>query len=193
MLNLNNYIFEKLKITKDTKINQYQYFPKNKKELIAIIKKKYEEMQKPDIHGYPIHSNDILDLNDIDVSKITDLSYLFENIKPIKVDMNNWDVSHVTDIHGLFWVNKIIEEIHIENWDVRNVESAYGAFYFCTNIKELNLDNWEFEKCTEFDIMFKGCEKLDTHFTDNWIMPTCTITTDNMFEGCKYIPKWYKI
>ena len=181
MKQLNKFITEKLKINSKSKINQYQYFPKNKKELIAIIKKKYEENNK----------SNMLDLNDIDISKITDLSYLFENIKPIKVDMNNWDVSHVKDIHGLFWVNKIVEEIHIENWDVRNVESVYGAFYFCTNLKELNLDNWKFEKCTEFDIMFKGCEKLDTHFTDNWIMPTHPIMANEMFKGCKYTPQWY--
>ena len=192
MKQLNNFILEKLKINSKSKINQYNYFPKDKKELIEIIKKKYQEIQKPNIYGNLTPPKDILDLNDIDISKITDLSYLFEYIKPIKVDMNNWDVSHVTDIHGLFWTNNIVEEIHIENWDVRNIESVYGAFYFCTNIKELNLDNWEFKKCTEFNLMFKGCEKLDTHFTDNWTMPTTHhITTNEMFEGCKYKPQWY--
>ena len=191
MKQINNYIQEKLVISKNLK-KQYNYHPETKRELIAIIKKKYQEIQKPNIYGNLTPPKDMLDLNDIDISKITDLSYLFENIKPIKVDMNNWDVSHVTDIHGLFWANNIVEEIHIENWDVHNIESVYGAFYFCTNIKKLNLDNWEFEKCTEFNLMFKGCEKLDTHFTDNWTMPKCPITTDEMFEGCKYKPKWYK-
>ena len=183
MKNLKDIISEKLIINKNIKINKYNYFPKNRRELTEIVTNKYKDLKD---------KNEVLDLNDIDVSKIKDLSYLFELIYPKKVDMNNWNVSNVTDIHGLFWNNQIIEEVHIEDWDVRNVETAYGAFYFCKNIKELNLDNWEFNKCTEFDLMFKGCKELDTHFTDNWKI-TQTITCDNMFKGCKYAPKWYKI
>jgi len=180
MKQLTQYIQEKLKINSKSKINHYQYKPKNRKELVEIISKKYQDNKED------------LDLNDIDISNIKDLSYLFELIQPIKVDMNLWNTSHVTDIHGLFWNNTVTKEIHIENWDVSNVETAYGAFYFCNKLTELNLDNWDFSSCTEFDLMFKGCENLDTHFTDNWKMPTHVITADNMFEGCKYKPKWYK-
>lgn len=183
MKQLSEHITEALKINSKSKVNAYVYQPKNRRELIDIISKKYQNNKK----------EDMLDLNDIDVSKVTDLSYLFELIKPKRVDMNMWDTSRVTDIHGLFWDNDVVEEIHIEDWDVSNVKTAYGAFYFCENVKELNLNKWNFKSCEEFDLMFKGCEKLDTHFTDNWKMPTHVITTDNMFEGCKYAPKWYEL
>ena len=179
MKQLQDYINEKLHISQ---YKNYKYHPKNRQELVELIAKKNQDIKK----------GDMLDLNDIDVSEITDICYLFENIKPVKVNMNNWNVSNVTDIHGLFWNNRITEEIHIENWDVRNVESAYGVFYFCTKVKKLDLDKWNLSSCKEFDLMFKGCENLDTHFTDNWKMPTHEITADGMFEGCKYIPKWYK-
>lgn len=180
MKKLKDIIVEKLRLTKN-KVQEYNYHPKTKEELSTIIWKKYKNRK-----------DDILNLNDIDISKIEDLSYLFEHIHVKTIDINEWDVRRVKDIHGLFWTNDTVEEIHIEDWDVSNIESTYGAFYFCTKIKELNLDNWEFNKCTEFDLMFKGCENLDTHFTDNWKMPIHPITADEMFEGCKYIPKWYK-
>ena len=183
MKNLKDIVSEKLIINKNIKINTYNYFPRNKRDLVYIVNDKYNDLK---------NKNEVLDLNDIDTSKINDLSYLFEEIKPIKVDMNNWDVSNVKDIHGLFWNNEITEEIHIENWDVSKVESVYGAFYYCTNVKKLDLDKWDLRSCKEFNLMFKGCENLDTHFTDNWKMPTHPITTGNMFEGCKYKPKWYK-
>ena len=184
MKQLNQFIQEKLKINKDIKYNEY-YYPKNRQELIEIIAKKYQK--------YKDNNDYILDLNDIDISNVKDLSYLFELIKPKAVDMNMWDTKHVTDIHGLFWNNKITEEINIDNWDVSNVETAYGAFYFCKNLKKMSLKNWNFKNCKEFDLMFKGCENLDTRFTDTWIMPKHTITYDSMFEGCKYAPKWYQI
>jgi hypothetical protein len=183
MKNLKDIISEKLIINKNIKVNEYHYHPINRRDLVEVVSKKYKDLKS---------KNEILDLNDIDISKVHDLSYLFELIKPKKVNMNNWDTSNVTDIHGLFWNNDIIEEIYIEDWDVSNVETAYGSFYFCKNLKKLNLKSWNFKSCTEFDLMFKGCEQLDTKFTDTWKMPTHVITVDQMFDGCKYRPKWYK-
>ena len=176
------FINEKLIINKNIKINKYNYFPKNRRELIDIIVKKYQDLDD---------KNEILDLNDIDISKVTDLSHVFELVYPKKVNMNNWNTSNVTDIHGLFWQNKTIEEIHIDDWDVSKVKNATGAFYRCSNLTKLDLKNWDLKNCIEFDLMFKGCEQLDTKFTDYWNI-TQKITCVSMFEGCKYKPKWYK-
>ena len=59
MNNLSTYIIEKLKINKDS--NKYHYHPKDKDELRFLIEKLLEE-----------RGNDA-DLNDIDVSDITDM------------------------------------------------------------------------------------------------------------------------
>ena len=67
MKSLKNYIQEKLIIKKSN--NNYKYFPKTNKELKDIIKKRIKE-----------EGNEV-DLNDIDVSKITDMSYLFWECK----------------------------------------------------------------------------------------------------------------
>ena len=61
MKSLTYYIKEKLIIKKS---NLYKYFPKTKKELKKIIKKRIKD-----------EGNEV-DLNDIDVSKITDMSWL---------------------------------------------------------------------------------------------------------------------
>ena len=68
MKSLKSYIQEKLIIKKSNKQsnNNYKYFPKTKKELIDIIKKRIEQ------------GGNNVNLNDIDVSEITDMSYLFE-------------------------------------------------------------------------------------------------------------------
>ena len=76
MKSLSSYIQEKLIIKKS---NSYKYFPKTKKELKDIINKRIKQ-----------EGNEV-DLNDIDVSKITDMSELF-----IETDFNG-DISVISD------------------------------------------------------------------------------------------------
>ena len=63
MKSLVHYIQEKLVIKK----SNYNYFPETKKELKAIIKQRIKD-----------EGNEV-DLNDIDVSNINDMSDLFED------------------------------------------------------------------------------------------------------------------
>ena len=66
MNSLSTYIIEKLKINKDS--NKYHYHPKDKYELRSLIKELLKERGKD------------ADLNDIDVSNITDMYRLFVDL-----------------------------------------------------------------------------------------------------------------
>ena len=84
MKSLVQYIQEKLIIKKNKAIN-YKYFPESKSELKDII-----------LHRIKEEGNEV-DLNDIDVSKITDMSALFKDTD-FNGDISKWDVSNVTDM-----------------------------------------------------------------------------------------------
>ena len=96
MKSLTHYIQEKLVINSlqeklvIKKTNQYKYFPQSKEELRAIIEKRIKD-----------EGNEV-DLNDIDVSNITDMSSLFEETN-FKGDISKWDVSNVTDMQDMFY------------------------------------------------------------------------------------------
>ena len=97
MKTLKQYLTERLVIKKKV----YKYFPKTREELRNIIAERIDK-EGPEV-----------DLNDIDVSNITDMSDLFGNLNNFNYDFNGdisqWDVSNVKDTFNIF-LNCPIEE-----------------------------------------------------------------------------------
>ena len=114
MKSLTHYIQEKLIIKKSS---NYKYFPETKEELQDIIKQRIKE------------EGDKVDLNDIDVSNITDMSSLFEGTN-FNGDISNWDVSNVTNMRSMFYECKSFNQ-DISSWNVSNVKYAKFVFSHC--------------------------------------------------------------
>ena len=108
-------------ITSKTKPLRVQ--PTSKDELRSIIEQELKR-QGPDA-----------DLNFIDTSLITDMSYLFRRsydkghaddsvvfyIRDIKID--RWDVSNVTNMYAMF-SGQMHFNCNLSHWDVRNVKKS---------------------------------------------------------------------
>ena len=109
MVNLSNYIVEKLKINKDTK-QVYHYHPKNYDELENLIKKLLEERGKD------------ADLNDIDVSEVTEMWELFYHLDPHNINISKWDVSNVTAFTRMF-LNCKNFNCDLSEWNMSNARS----------------------------------------------------------------------
>ena len=114
MKEIAKFIKEGLKITSKTKVNKYNYHPKTKKELKKLINQFIEERGNEG------------DFNDIDTSKITDISYLFY-MDNFNGDISKWDVSNVTDMTYMFYECASFNQ-PLDNWDMSNV--IYTSFMF---------------------------------------------------------------
>ena len=128
MKTLQHYITEKILINKNSKI-PYNYHPKTKDELKDIIKQRIES------------EGNECDLNDIDTSNITDMSYLFE-FSDFTGDISRWNVSNVTTMEGVFSFSKFDGDI--SNWDVSNVTNMASMFFdsdFNGDISKWNVSN----------------------------------------------------
>ena len=134
--------------------------PQTKEELAAII---YKTCQKK---GWDC------DLNFIDTSKITDMSYLFagdENdgfrLSNFCGNISNWDTSNVTDMEGMFWGARSFNQ-PLNNWDVSNVNVMEDMFNQAHSFNQ-PLDNWDTSHVTNMTSMFAFAQSFNQPL-DNW-------------------------
>ena len=138
MKTLARYIQEKLIIKK----NKYNYFPKTKKELRDIIEQRIKE-----------EGNEV-DLNDIDTSNITDMSYLFARLD-FNCDISNWNVSNVKDMKFMFFNCKKFNQ-DISKWDVSNVTDMNSMFYRCESFNQ-DISKWDVSNVKDNRQIFANC------------------------------------
>ena len=148
MKNINKYINERLHITSK---QQYSCQPKTKDELQKIIIKR-------------IKSDGLeCDLNDIDVSKIDDMSHLFDEFdkpgndifKYFNGDISQWNVSNVKNMNKMFFMcNKF--NCDISRWDVSNVETMEWMFYWCAEFN-CDLSRWDVSNVKNMKYAFYLC------------------------------------
>lgn len=103
------------------------------------------------------------DLNDIDVSKIDNMNYLFneagvyEDIR--NIDVSDWNVSKVREMCETF-ANCPKFDCDLSNWDVSNVTDMNGMFTDCKTFRGKGLDKWNVKNVRYMEDMFNGCDSL---------------------------------
>ena len=112
--------------------------PKTKKELKTLIDKTIEEQ------GYAC------DLNFIDTSLITDMSYMFSDSK-FNGDISSWDVSNVTNMRCMFSNSKFNGDI--SSWNVSNVTDMSFMFYHSKFNGDIS--SWNYRNDVNREDMFK--------------------------------------
>ena len=139
MNNLKEYISEKLKINKNTEVNKFNYHPKDRYELISLIKELIKE------RGLEA------DLNDIDVSNITRMNAVFYKSE-FNGNISKWDVSNVTNMREMFYDSKFNQDI--SSWDVSKVENMDWMFY--GSDFNGNISSWDVSNVTDMNFMFNN-------------------------------------
>ena len=99
-----------------------------KQTIIATDKEHLQQLIENEIKT---HGNNC-DLNHIDVSNVTNMSYMFTNSQ-FNGDISNWNVSNVTDMSIMFYYSQFNGDI--SNWNVSNVTNMSYMFKDCPAIK----------------------------------------------------------
>ena len=105
-------------------MNAIKVTPTTWAELRAIIEQELKRQGKD------------ADLNFIDTSKITDMSYLFQDLEIRNIKIDQWDVSNVTNM-GYMFDNATLFNCDLSSWNVSKVTDMECMFY---NAKSFNSD-----------------------------------------------------
>ena len=139
MKSINIYIKEALKLGK----TRYKYQPETKEELQDLLKQLIEERGNEG------------NFNDIDTSKITDMSELFKNFDKFNCNISNWDVSNVKDMNYMFYGCESFNQ-DISRWNVSNVTNMRYMFCRCKTFNQ-DISNWDVSKVDNSARMFYNC------------------------------------
>ena len=90
------------------------------------------------------------DLNWIDTSDVTDMSYLFDEIRSFTGNVSEWDVSNVTNMGNMFGSTNF--NGNLSKWDVSNVTDMDSMFEF--SLFNGDISNWDVSNVTDMSYMF---------------------------------------
>lgn len=125
------------------------------------------------------------DLNFIDTSKITDMSFLFDGSK-FNGDISKWDVSNVTNMGKMFYDSEF--NGNISKWNVSKVE--YMNEMFAYSKFNGNISKWNVSGVKSMHGMFKN-SKFDGDIS-KWDVSNVKFMSE-MFKESKFngdITKW---
>ena len=91
-------------------------------------------------------------INDWNVSNVTDMSHMFNNATSFNQNINNWNVSNVINMYYMFNRAHVFNKA-LNNWDVSNVISMCYMFSDAIAFNQ-NISNWNVKNDTSVDDMF---------------------------------------
>lgn len=172
LTSLKSYIKEQL--VEESELDDLK--PDNREELEDLISQRIEQ--------YGPKCN----LNDIDVSRITDMSFLFCDMT-FDGDISKWDVSRVKNMSSMFAGSTFNGDL--SKWDVSRVENMNSMFSYSRFNSDIS--KWDVSRVKNMISMF-----YDSKFTGDisgWDVSSVkrmhNMFKDSPLEGKE--PSWYKI
>ena len=125
-----------------------------------------------------------LNLSNFDTSMVIDMSFMFQNCSGLtELNLSSFNTSKVTDMSYMFTGCGDLAELNLSNFDTSKVTDMNRMFFYCESLTELDLSNFNTSKVTDMRNMFYGCSSLTELNLSNF--DTSNVTAmGNMFSGC---------
>ncbi len=125
-----------------------------------------------------------------DLSRVTDMSYMFSNASIFNQDLSNWDVSSVTNMSRMFDRANTFNQ-DLSSWNVSSVTDMSWMFSYASAFNQ-ELNNWDVSSVTDMSYMFANATAFNQEL-DEWIVSSVTnmqamFATASAFD--KYLGDW---
>lgn len=154
------------------------------------MRKKYRPKTKLELRKLIL--NEEIELAQIDTSRITDMSHLFEptlrggdQARFFFDGIETWDVSNVTDMSYMFCYAKNFNE-PLNSWNVSKVKNMRGMFQFASSFNQ-PLDKWDVSSVENMSSMFYDAAAFSQNL-DSWNVSKVK-TMRFMFMYARYFNK----
>jgi len=178
-----------------------KFTPQHSAELHNAVEKCLDHSPKGDCASGP-HGH----MREWDMSRITDMSSIFNGAPSFNGDISKWDVSHVTDMHSMFMsTNSFNGDIStfdtssvkdmsfmfaystmfngdISNWDVSSAKNMHGMFSAATSFNG-DISKWHVSSVTNMHGMFKSASSFNIDISD-WDVSS-VMNMDEMFKSAE--------
>ena len=111
------------------------------------------------------------EINEWDVSLISDMSGLFNDLNLFNEDISSWNVSNVTDMGGIF-DGAASFNADLSTWDVSSVTSMYNAFGSATSFNA-DISSWDVSSVSTMAEMFFGATSFNVDIS-SWDVSNVT-------------------
>ncbi|MBN1119082.1 MAG: BspA family leucine-rich repeat surface protein [Bacteroidales bacterium] len=105
------------------------------------------------------------DLNNWDVSNVSDMNYMFMSASSFNQNIGNWNVSKVTNMSFMFYQATAFNQ-NISTWNVSNVKNMRYMFSEASNFNQ-DIGNWNVSNVTDMGCMFLWAEAFNQDI-GNW-------------------------
>ena len=92
------------------------------------------------------------EIEEWDVSNITDMSFLFSNKTKFNEDISKWDTKNVTNMNSMFYEANSFNQ-PIGEWDTKNVINMNSMFYKASSFNQ-TIGSWNTSNVTDMNGMF---------------------------------------
>ncbi len=120
-----------------------------------------------------------------DLSRVTDMSYMFSGCRAFNQNIGHWDVGHVTNMSWMFASAEEFSQ-HIGNWDVSNVTDMNHMFCYARSFNQ-PIGNWNVGNVTNMYFMFYQANSFNQPIGD-WNVSS-VITMAHMFAHASFFNK----
>ena len=125
-----------------------------------------------------------LDLSGFDTSNVTNMSYMFYWCRSLtSLDVSGLDTSNVTDMSCMFSECGSLTSLDVSSFDTSNVTNMKKMFDECSSLTSLDLSSFDTSNVTDMHGMFRECSSLTS--LDLSSFDTSNVTNmASMFGGC---------